>query len=168
MTTLVRHVMAEEPRTLGPDMTASDAAGLMANYDIGVVPIVDDDGTLAGLVTDRDLVIRVLARGADPYEVPLREIATSRSIETISPDETLEAARSRMADGRIKRLMVTKEGKLLGVLSLGDVAQNIASTRALGETVREITESPATTEVVGTDAPDTGTPERLLEEREGS
>jgi CBS domain-containing protein len=160
--------MAEEPRTLGPDMTASDAAGLMANYDIGVVPIVDDDGTLAGLVTDRDLVIRVLARGADPYEVALRDIATSKSIETISPDETLEEARSRMADGRIKRLMVTKEGRLLGVLSLGDVAQNVASARAVGETVREITESPATTEVVGTDAPDTGTPQRLLEEREES
>jgi signal-transduction protein with cAMP-binding, CBS, and nucleotidyltransferase domain len=156
--------MAEEPRTLGPDMTASDAAGLMANYDIGVVPIVEDDGTLAGLVTDRDLVVRVLARGSDPNAMPLREIATSKSVETISPDETLEEARQRMAEARVKRLMVTREGKLLGVVSLGDVAQSISSTRAVGDTVRDITESPSTTEVAA-NGPDEGTPERVLEER---
>jgi CBS domain-containing protein len=55
MTRLVRHVMANPVRALGPEMTASDAAGLMANYDIGVVPIIDTEGSLAGVVTDRDL-----------------------------------------------------------------------------------------------------------------
>jgi CBS domain-containing protein len=156
--------MAEEPRTLGPDMTASDAAGLMASYDIGVVPIVEQDGTLTGLVTDRDLVVRVLARGSDPYALPLRDIATIRSIETISPDETVEAARERMAEARVKRLMVTRDDMLLGVISLGDVAQTLGSARAVGEAVREITESPATTEIAG-HTPDTGTPDRVQEER---
>jgi len=147
-------------------MTASDAAGLMANYDIGVVPVVDQDGTLTGLVTDRDLVVRVLARGSDPYALPLRDIATLRSIETISPDETVEAARERMSDARVKRLMVTRDDKLVGVISLGDVAQTLSSTRAVGETVRDITESPATTEVVGSNAPETGTPGRVQQDRE--
>jgi CBS domain-containing protein len=161
MTRLVRHVMAEEPRTLGPDMTAADAAGLMANHDIGVVPIVEQDGRLAGLVTDRDLVVRVLARGEDPQALPLREIATLRSIETISPDETVEAARERMAAARVKRLMVTRDDALLGVISLGDVAQTLGSARAVGEAVQAITESPATTQVAaGAGAPDPGIPAR--------
>jgi CBS-domain-containing membrane protein len=156
--------MADPVRSLGPDMTASDAAGLMANYDIGVVPIVDTEGALAGVVTDRDLVVRVLARGSDPSTVPLREFATTRSIETISPDESLEEARRRMADARVKRLMVTKDDRLLGVISLGDVAQTLGSARAVGDALRDITESPATTEVT-TDAPDTGTPRRVRGER---
>jgi len=102
----------------------------------------------------------VLARGSDPYSLPLRDIATLRSIETISPDETVEAAREQMAEARVKRLMVTRDDALLGVISLGDVAQTLGSARAVGEAVREITESPATTEVAG-HAPDTGTPDRV-------
>ena len=60
MSTLVRHVMASEPKTARPEMNAFDAAALMQSFDVGAIPIVDDGG-LVGLVTDRDLVLRVLA-----------------------------------------------------------------------------------------------------------
>jgi CBS domain-containing protein len=146
MTTQVRDVMAKEPKTASPDMDATNAAGLMASYDIGVIPIVDDNGTLLGLVTDRDLVVRVLADRRDPASVALGEIATRRSLLTISPDATVAEAREMMGAHQVKRLLVTKENMFVSVISLGDIAQSTASMSEVGEVVREITESPATTE----------------------
>ena len=108
MTTQVRDVMAKEPKTAGPDMDATNAAGLMASYDIGVVPIVEGDGTVVGLVTDRDLVVRVLADRRDPKAVSLSEIATRRSLHTISPEATVDEARELMAAHQVKRLIVTE------------------------------------------------------------
>ena len=146
MTTQVRDVMAKEPKTAGPDMDATNAAGLMASYDIGVVPIVGGDGVVVGLVTDRDLVVRVLADRRDPMAVPLSEIATRRSLHTISPDATVDEARQLMAAHQVKRLIVTENDAFVSVISLGDIAQSTPSMQDVGETVREITESPATTE----------------------
>lgn len=141
--------MAKEPKTAGPDMPATSAARLMASYDIGVVPIVHDDGGLFGLVTDRDLVVRTLAGHRDPASVPLAEIATRRTLHTISPDATVAEARQRMASFRVKRLLVTDGDRFVSVVSLGDVTQAETSMRAVGEAVRDITGSPVTTE--GTD-----------------
>jgi CBS domain-containing protein len=140
--------MAKEPKTASPDMDATNAAGLMASYDIGVVPIVEADGALVGLVTDRDLVVRVLAARRDPTTVPLGEIATRRSVHTIAPDATLDEARQLMAAHQVKRLLVTRDDVFVSVVSLGDIAQATESMREVGETVRDITESPATPEGV--------------------
>ena len=137
--------MAKEPKTAGPDMDATNAAGLMASYDIGVVPIVEGDGAVVGLVTDRDLVVRVLADRRDPMTVPLSEIATRRSLHTISPDATVDEARQLMAAHQVKRLIVTENDAFVSVISLGDIAQSTPSMQDVGEAVREITESPATT-----------------------
>ena len=82
MTLLVRHAMTPEARALSPDRTAGDAAGLMAQFDIGSVPVVDEDHVV-GIVTDRDLVVRVIAKRRDPTEVRLDEIAT-KAVETVS------------------------------------------------------------------------------------
>ena len=141
--------MSKEPKTASPDLDATDAAGLMASYDIGAIPIVGRDGGLIGLVTDRDLVIRVLADRRDPTSVPLGEIATRRSLVTISPDATIGQAGEMMASHRVKRLLVTQDDAFVSVVSLGDIAQSSASLTDVGETVREITESPATTHGVG-------------------
>jgi CBS domain-containing protein len=146
MTTQVRDVMAKEPKTASPNMDATNAAGLMASYDIGVIPIVEDDGAVVGLVTDRDLVVRVLADRRDPASVSLREIATRRSLLTISPDATVDEAREMMGAHQVKRLLVTEDDAFVSVISLGDIAQSTQSMQEVGEAVREITESPATTE----------------------
>jgi CBS domain-containing protein len=142
--------MAKEPKMASPDAPATDAAGLMASYDVGVIPIVRNDGGLVGLVTDRDLVVRVLADRRDPMSVSLGEIATRRSLRTISADATVAEARDMMAKHRVKRLVVTEGDAFVSLLSLGDIAQAEGSMREVGEAVREITESPATTE--GTEA----------------
>ena len=145
--------MAKEPKIARPDMPATDAARLMASYDIGVVPIVQNDGVLVGLVTDRDLVVRTLAGEQGAASVPLAEIATRRTLHTVSPDATVDEAREMMAAHRIKRLMVTDGDEFVSVVSLGDVTQAETSMRAVGETLRAITASPATTE--GTEDPPT-------------
>jgi CBS domain-containing protein len=155
---LVRHVMTEAPKTLSPERTVADAAGLMEQYDIGVIPIANENGALAGVVTDRDLVLRVLAKQRDPREVTLGEIATTTTV-TIGPDEGVAEARDLMAEHKIRRLPVVKEGKLVGILALGDIAVADASKRAVGEVLDEVSESPSTTEQ--NDGPTRGTPERV-------
>ena len=136
MAKLVRHVMTEAPRTLDEDMTAADAAGIMRNFDVGVVPVVRGDD-LIGLVTDRDLVIRVVADREDPTRIRLGDIATAAPI-TVSPDANLSDARDLMADHQVRRLPVVKGGSLVGILSLGDLAVNERSERAVGEALEAI------------------------------
>jgi CBS domain-containing protein len=160
---LVRHAMATRPVTASPDMNAGDAAGLMAANDIGVVPITEGD-RLVGVVTDRDLVIRVLAERKDPRSVRLGDIATTRGLETTSPDAQLGDARAMMAHRRIRRLPVVKDDRLVGMLSLGDVAIASASTRGVGETLAAISASPATEEINA--GPEIGTPDRVRATRE--
>jgi CBS domain-containing protein len=162
MSTLIRHVMASEPTTARPDMNAFDAAALMSSYDVGAIPIVDESG-FVGIVTDRDLVLRVLAARKQPQETRLGDIVTREPV-TVSPDESLADARRLMAQHRVRRLPVCKGGELVGMVSLGDVAVADASARAVGETLREVSESEATSSRA--DGPDPGTPERVLDARE--
>ncbi len=163
MTILVRHAMTETPATAGPDMNAADAAALMKQFDTGVIPIVEGD-ELLGLVTDRDLVLRVVAERKEPTEVRLGDILT-RSPVTISPDARLSDARDLMAEHKIRRLPVVKSGRLTGILSLGDVALADASDRAVGEVLQEVSESPSTSEM--SDYPERGTPDRVRERNRG-
>jgi CBS domain-containing protein len=162
---LVRHAMTERPVTASPDMNAGDAAALMAANDIGVVPVTEDD-RLVGLVTDRDLVLRVIADRKDPRSVRLRDIATTRGIETVSPDLQLCDARALMAERGIRRLPVVKDGRLVGILSLGDVALGSASMRGVGEALAAISASASTEEV--NPGPEIGTPDRVKAHREAS
>ncbi|HZD78650.1 MAG TPA: CBS domain-containing protein [Actinomycetota bacterium] len=162
MSLLVRHAMTEAPKAASPDMTAADAAGLMRSFDVGVVPVVDGD-RLIGLVTDRDLVVRVLADRLDPTQVKLQEIATTSTV-TISPDQQLSDARTLMAERQIRRLPVTKDGRLVGILSMGDLAVADASKRAMGEALEDVSASEATKRV--NEGPESGTPERVQERRE--
>jgi CBS domain-containing protein len=156
---LVRHAMSSDLKTAKPDMTAADAAGLMRNYDTGVIPVVEDDGTLVGLVTDRDLVVRVIADRDDASQVRLGDIAT-KSVVTATPDMNISDARDLMAEHKIRRLPVMKDDRIVGIVSLGDVAMADASKRAVGDVLEDVSESASTTEVEA-DAPDRGTPERV-------
>ncbi|MBI4260889.1 MAG: CBS domain-containing protein [Actinobacteria bacterium] len=156
MAVLVRHAMTESPQTATPGMTAADAAGLMKQLDVGVIPVAEDGGLL-GLVTDRDLALRVLAERRDPTQVTLGEIAT-RSPVTVTPDMRLAEARELMAEHRIRRLPVMKGDELVGILSLGDVALHDASGRAVGEALEAVSRSESTESIEG--GPDIGTPDR--------
>lgn len=161
----VRHVMAEAPKSVTPQMNAYDAAGLMASFDVGVLPVVQDD-ELIGLVTDRDLVVRVLASRDDPKTIPLGQIATRANLVTVSPNMSLSEARELMGRHRVRRLPVVQDVHLVGIVSLGDLSEADPSARAIGETLAEISESPATI-ARRSDGPAPGTPDRVMERRTG-
>jgi CBS domain-containing protein len=162
MAMLVRHAMTESPKTAKSEMTAADAAALMKQFDVGAIPVVDE-GRLQGLVTDRDLVLRVLANRQNPDEVKLGDIIT-KSPATVTPDTQLSEARDLMAEHKVRRLPVLKGEELVGILSLGDVALASASERAVGEALEEISESPSTTDI--SEGPDRGTPERVQQNQD--
>jgi CBS domain-containing protein len=161
MSLLVRHAMTEAPHTLGPDMNAFDAAGLMRQYDVGIIPVVDG-GKFVGVVTDRDLALRVLADRQNPERVRLGDIVTKSPV-TVTPDTKLSDARDLMADHKIRRLPVVKGDQLVGIVSMGDIAVHDASKRAVGDALSEVSESPSTVDL--TETPERGTPERVRENR---
>jgi CBS domain-containing protein len=161
MSLLVRHVMTEAPQTAGPDLNAFDAAGLMRQYDVGVIPVVDGQ-ELVGLVTDRDLVVRVLAERQDGGSVKLADIVT-RTPVTVTPDTKLSDARDLMAEHKVRRLPVVKGDQLVGIISMGDIAVHDASKRAVGDALSEVSESPSTIDL--TETPERGTPNRVRQNR---
>jgi CBS domain-containing protein len=163
MTTLVRHVMSEDLKTLSGSMSVADAAGMMANFDIGSVPVLGDRGELEGILTDRDIVTRVVAGRQDPSQVPIADVATTTTFD-VSPDAELAEAGRLMAEHQVRRLPVLKDGTLVGIVSLGDIAIALASKRNVGETLEEVSTSERTTS--RNEGPDPGTPDRVVERRE--
>jgi CBS domain-containing protein len=162
MSILVRHAMTERPHTIQSDMNVADAASIMKAQDVGALPVTENGG-LVGVVTDRDLVLRVVAERQNPMDVRVGDIAT-RSTVTVTPDTKLSDARELMQQHRIRRLPVTKGEEIVGILSLGDVAWADASRREVGEALRDISESEETRSM-NNDA-DRGTPRRVVEKRQ--
>jgi CBS domain-containing protein len=117
----VQEAMTPNPTAITPDTTAQEAARLLKTEDVGALPIVED-GRLTGVVTDRDLTIRVLAEGRN-LETPVADIA-SKDVVTIDPQQSLEEAARLMANHQVRRLPVAEEdGRLIGMLAQADVAK---------------------------------------------
>jgi CBS domain-containing protein len=134
----VKDVMTREPATLKPDATCSDAASLMQQEDCGSIPIVQD-GTLFGIVTDRDIVIRAIAAGKDARTTPVREVMT-RDPVTISEGEDVKEAERIMAERQVRRLPVCDDGRLSGIVVLGQLARRERKEERIGETLKEISQ----------------------------
>jgi len=100
----------------------SAAARLMKERNIGSMPVRDEDGRLAGMLTDRDIVLRCVAAGRDPSETQVKSVMSTGAI-TAAPGEDVTAALSRMRTEQIRRLPVVEGEKLVGMLSLADVAR---------------------------------------------
>jgi CBS domain-containing protein len=122
MTQSIREVMTKNPVVLSETTTATRAARAMRDSDIGDVLVVSEgDDQIQGIVTDRDIAIRVVADGADPDNVTLDQIQ-SRNIATLTPDDTVEDAIRMMRDKDIRRIPIVDGGRPVGVVSLGDLA----------------------------------------------
>jgi CBS domain-containing protein len=137
--TTVRESMTSPPVSIGSDATAVEAARVLATENVGSLPVVDDD-RLVGIVTDRDLVVRVLAKDLDPHDVPVAEVC-SESPHIAAPDEPLDAALQRMAQQQVRRLPVVEGERLIGMLAQADVARDAQaqSTGAMVETISQET-----------------------------
>jgi len=131
----IRDAMTAKPTTIEPTTSATEAARIMKSQDVGSLPIVEND-RLVGVVTDRDLAIRLLAEGKSG-DTAVGEIA-SKDVVTVDPQQTLEEATRLMAEHQLRRLPVCEEdGKLVGILAQADVAQSGHDTLT-GETVQQI------------------------------
>jgi CBS domain-containing protein len=135
---LIREVMTANPSTIEADGFVVEAAKIMKQEDAGVVPVTEN-GRLIGMVTDRDIAIRVVAEGKDPQSTSVREVA-STDLVTIDPQQDLDEALRLMARHQVRRLPVIEEdGRLVGVVAQADVAREGDDTKT-GQVVQEISQ----------------------------
>lgn len=133
---LVSELMSDNVISIAPDEPASLAARLLYRHNIGSVPVCAEDGKLKGVVTDRDIVLRCVAAENDPETTPVREIMT-KSIVTVNPNDDVREAARQMAEAQVRRLPVVDAGRLVGYLSIGDMAKthmyDMEASKALSE-----------------------------------
>ena len=137
----VKDIMTNKVIPISATETVAVAARFLARHNIGALPVCDGAGKICGMVTDRDLVIRCLAAGKDPAVTPVRQVMTGRVL-SVRPDMEASVAAHLMGSEQIRRLPVTENGKLCGMLSLGDLAcreENVMdSADALGDITANI------------------------------
>jgi CBS domain-containing protein len=131
----IRDVMTPDPEAIQAEQPATEAAKLMKQVDAGMIPVVRD-GKLLGTITDRDIVVRVVAEGRDPQSTTVLEVA-SRDLVTVEPEQDLDEALKLMARHQVRRLPVVENERLVGVLAQADVARE-GDEREVGETVEQI------------------------------
>ncbi len=132
----IRDVMTPNPRYVSPDDSIQSAAQIMRDADTGVVPVCDN-GRTVGIVTDRDIVVRAIAEGQTGGTV--RDIAT-HDVISASPDMSTREAAELMSDHQVRRLPVVDGDRLVGIVSLGDLAVKEAKDSRVGDTLEHISE----------------------------
>jgi CBS domain-containing protein len=121
--------MSQTPACCAPDMKLPAVAKLMIDYDCGEIPVCESR-QVVGVVTDRDIACRAVAAGLDPSETPVRAIMTSDPF-TVSENAELSDAATLMEAHRVRRLPVTREGRLVGIISQADLIQNLPYDKVL-------------------------------------
>jgi CBS domain-containing protein len=134
----VSDAMTGQVTTAAPTDTIRKVAQVMAHIDSGVVPVVED-GKVVGLVTDRDIVLRVVAEGRS-FDSPVSDAMSNGEILSVQEDDVLADATAKMANNQVRRLIVLNDaGALTGILSLGDVAKDYGA-KQVGKTLEDISE----------------------------
>ena len=140
MSKLVRDAMTVNPRTVILNDSVVDAARIMEQEDVGSVPVVDTDNILVGMITDRDITLRVVAAGKDPRSTTAGEVAT-RDVSPAYPDDSLDDALAQMAYRQVRRLPVIEDDRVVGILAQADVAQEVKDKKA-GQVLEAISQPP--------------------------
>ncbi len=136
MAQMIRDLMTRGPRTIDTAGSAVDAARMMRDEDVGLIPIVESDH-LVGTVTDRDIAVRLVAEGKSPEKTRVADIA-SRELVTIDPDQDVDEALRLMAKHQVRRLPVVEEdGKLVGIVAQADIAKHVSAMQT-GDVVEKI------------------------------
>jgi CBS domain-containing protein len=129
-------IMTKNVRTATRDMSLRDVAAMMRDGDMGAVPVVDG-GKLIGIVTDRDMVVRVIAEGKDASTLISEAMTTD--LFTVSPEDFVFEAIRLMGDKQIRRIpVIDNEGALAGIIAIADVALETEDAREIAETLEEI------------------------------
>lgn len=135
----IRDIMSTPAIRIHPEETVAVAARMLERSNIGALPVCGSDGRLCGLLTDRDIVTRCLAAGRSPSATPVRAVMTT-GVVSAPPDMDLGLAAGLMGRRQIRRLPVTENGKLCGMLSLGDLALREESSIEAGDALIEISD----------------------------
>jgi CBS domain-containing protein len=136
----VQKIMSAKPISISGEESAAVAARLLSRHNIGALPVCSREGKLRGIVTDRDIVLRCIAPGEDPKHTPVSDIMTRRLVWLDSRDSCDTAARL-MASRQIRRLPVQEDGRLVGMVSLGDLAKLRDFSTEAAEALSEISEN---------------------------
>ena len=136
----IRDLMNPSVVTIEPGSSAALAARLLSRHNVGALPVCSGDRRLRGMVTDRDIVLRCVAAEEDPAQTPVRDIMT-RGCVTVSPGDDCREATRLMAAQQVRRLPVVEGGKLVGMISLGDLAQSRRYDMEAAQALCEISEN---------------------------
>ena len=123
----VRDVMHAGAETVRPDDTLKHAASIMQAVDVGPLPVCDGE-RIVGIVTDRDITVRAVAAGRDPSRTPVRDVMTSE-IVYVGADQDVDYAIELMQQHEIRRLPVIEKGRLVGIVTLADLARRTDELR---------------------------------------
>jgi CBS domain-containing protein len=137
-----RDIMSDDCTCIGENDTVLDAAKKLAELDVGALPICGEDDRLKGMLTDRDIVVKVLAQGKDPASVKAGELGQGDGkTVTVGADDSIDEALRTMIDSKVRRLPVIDGKKMVGIISQADLATNIDEEK-VGELVEAISAAP--------------------------
>jgi len=136
----LKDIMTPNPECIRPDAMLQEAARRMRDLDVGPLPVCGDEGRLVGMITDRDITVRAVAEGKDPKTTPVREAMTEDVVFGYEDQDVADAARV-MEQQQIRRLVVlSRDKRLVGIVSLGDLATETGDRATAGEVLQEVSE----------------------------
>jgi CBS domain-containing protein len=138
----VQDVMTRNPASVTPGATIREAAQLMQREDTGIIPVVEEQGSkrLVGVVTDRDIAIRVVAEGRDGG-ARVSDVMSTSKLATCSPDDDIDEAMQAMADEQVRRIpIVDDRGTLIGIVAQADIVRKAGDSKRAEQTVQQISE----------------------------
>ena len=139
--TKARDIMSPDCTCIGENDTVLDSAGRLAELNVGAMPICGEDDRLKGMLTDRDIVVKVLAQGKDPSSTRAGELATQGEVVTIGADDSIDEALRTMTEHKVRRLPVIDDQRCVGIISQADIATNIDEEK-VGDLIEAISAAP--------------------------
>jgi len=136
----LRDVMSRQPQSVREEDTLAQAAGLMQQYNIGSVPVLNRKDTVVGMITDRDIAVRAVAGGMDVSKTTVKEVMTPKPVMG-AEEMDVEIAAELMAAHQIRRLPVQQNGRLTGMVALGDLAVRYQTNTSAAMALEEISET---------------------------
>jgi CBS domain-containing protein len=140
MAKTAREIMTPDAQCAGENDTVADAAKRLAELDVGSMPICGEDDRLKGMITDRDIVVKVLAQGKDPGSTRVGELGEGKPV-TIGADDSVSEALRVMKEHKIRRLPVIDGHDLVGIVSIADIATNVEDDET-GDLIETVSAAP--------------------------
>jgi CBS domain-containing protein len=138
----IRDVMTQNPVCVSDKDSIREVARIMAREDTGVVPVVDNSKKIIGMITDRDIVVRLVAEGKDPSNAKVNE-AMTKNVRAVKEDSTIDEALKVMKSAEVRRVpVVNAKNEIVGIVSIGDISRETQQPGQVGDAVKDISKAP--------------------------